>query len=153
MKQEHLAVSEEQNMLSHSDDPSQDLRKPRTNGRGDLLLWGFAAVLLVAVCLLATLGTADMFPLSVSYPDVSETPSSAPFSDAVSDDGKIDLNTATLDDLVSVYGIGEVLANRILEYRDRYGEFSCVEDLMNVTGIGEARFAILAPYFTVGSGK
>lgn len=61
----------------------------------------------------------------------------------------VDLNTATLDELEALPGIGPVLGQRIVDYRDQHGPFAAIEDLMNVSGIGDVRFADLKPYITV----
>lgn len=53
--------------------------------------------------------------------------------------GLVNINTASLEQLMSLPGIGQVTANAILEYREQ-NHFERVEDLMNVTGIGEAKF-------------
>ena len=46
-------------------------------------------------------------------------------------------------------GVGEVLAERIIRYREENGPFTSVEDLMNVQGVGEKRLAEWMPYLTV----
>jgi competence protein ComEA len=56
--------------------------------------------------------------------------------------GKINLNTATLEELDSLHGIGEVLAKRILADRTENGLYSEVNDIMRVKGIGEAKFKL-----------
>jgi competence protein ComEA len=61
----------------------------------------------------------------------------------------ININTATLDQLETLPGIGEVLAQRILDYRTEHGPFKSVEDLLDVSGIGDARLADLKPHITV----
>ena len=63
--------------------------------------------------------------------------------------GPINVNTATLDQLDSLPGIGPTLAQRIIDYREQHGPFRSVEDLLNVSGIGDARLADLKPLVTV----
>jgi competence protein ComEA len=55
----------------------------------------------------------------------------------------VNLNTATLDQLESLPGIGPALGQRILDYRQEHGPFRSVEDLLNVSGIGEKRLGDL----------
>ncbi len=56
-------------------------------------------------------------------------------------DGRVDLNTATVEELVTLKGIGESRAKAIVEYRTQQGPFTCIEDLMQVTGIKEGVFS------------
>ena len=51
--------------------------------------------------------------------------------------GKVNINTATQNELENLPGIGPSIASRIIEYRDQNGKFSKVEDLQNVKGIGD----------------
>ena len=64
--------------------------------------------------------------------------------------GKINVNTATLEQLQLLPGIGEALAQRIINYRNEKGLFSTAQDLMNVSGIGEKKFGSIKDYVTVG---
>ena len=61
----------------------------------------------------------------------------------------VNINTATLDQLQTLPGIGPVLAQRIIDYRKTNGPFSSVEDLIKIKGIGEKTLAKLKPYATV----
>jgi competence protein ComEA len=55
----------------------------------------------------------------------------------------VDLNTADQAALETLPGIGPALAGRILAWRDEHGRFTAVEDLLDVSGIGDGRFAEL----------
>ncbi len=62
---------------------------------------------------------------------------------------RIDLNAATLDELCTLKGIGPAKAQAILDYRDAYGGFVCVEEIMEVKGIGESTFAKIKDYLYI----
>ena len=61
----------------------------------------------------------------------------------------INLNTATVDQLETLPGIGRKTAERIIEYRTKTGGFKRIEELMNVKGIGEKSFLKLKPLIVV----
>lgn len=62
---------------------------------------------------------------------------------------KLNLNTANVDELSTLPGIGPVIAQRIVDYRNEHGAFSALKDLDKVKGIGEARIAELQDYVYV----
>ena len=62
----------------------------------------------------------------------------------------MDLNDADLAALTTLPGIGETLAQRILDYREEHGRFYSVQELLNVAGIGEKRLEAIAEYVYVG---
>jgi competence protein ComEA len=61
----------------------------------------------------------------------------------------VNLNTATAAQLQELPGVGPVLAQRIVDYREAHGGFRSVDELREVSGIGEATFTDLAPRVTV----
>ncbi len=54
--------------------------------------------------------------------------------------GKININTASEEELKSINGIGDALAKRIIEYREEHGPFKDIQEITNVSGIGEKKF-------------
>jgi len=65
----------------------------------------------------------------------------------------VNLNTATLDQLATIPGIGVKTAERIIAYREKNGGFKKIEDLMNVSGVGEKSFLKMKPLITVAAVK
>lgn len=62
---------------------------------------------------------------------------------------KLNINTATAEELMMLPGIGQTLSQAIVAYREENGVFSSVEDIMKVDGIGEGRFAAIEEYICV----
>lgn len=75
--------------------------------------------------------------------DVSNT------SNAATPDVIININTASLDELQNLPNIGEVRAEAIIAYREEHGGFKTIEELQEVSGIGEKTFEKLKAYVTV----
>ncbi len=61
----------------------------------------------------------------------------------------IDINAATADELIALPGVGPATAQAIIDYRSAHGRFGRVEDLLDVRGIGPAKFATLRPLVRV----
>ena len=62
--------------------------------------------------------------------------------------GKLNINIATAEDLEMLPGIGEALAQRIIEYRLQYGPFKTTEELLKVKGIGPSKLDAIHAYIT-----
>ena len=114
------------------------------------------AILLIGVAFLAFVtgwalrGTGQSGPILVetqrSLGDVTLTldaPTPTP------EQKKVDVNTATLEELMALPGIGEKRAADIIAERERGGPYRFPEDLTRVSGIGEETVAKLADYITV----
>ena len=64
-------------------------------------------------------------------------------------DGKVSINTAGLDELMKLSGIGESKANAIISYRQENGSFKTIEEIKNVSGIGDAVFEKIKDDITI----
>jgi len=63
---------------------------------------------------------------------------------------KVNLNTASVEQLATLPGVGPKLAARIVEYRQKSGTFRSTQELINVKGVGEKSFAKIEPWLSVG---
>jgi competence protein ComEA len=87
-------------------------------------------------------------PASVTPPDVAPSGSDGTAS-GVTAGALVDLNTATVAELDALPGIGPVLAQRIITWRTQHGSFTSVDQLHEVSGVGDAKFADLSPLVRV----
>ena len=69
--------------------------------------------------------------------------------DDIESAGKVDINSAGIDELKSLPGIGEKTAEKIINKRNELGEFNALEDLMLVPGIGSKTFEKLLSYIQI----
>lgn len=66
-----------------------------------------------------------------------------------SDSGKVNINTASKEELMTLSGIGESKAAQILTYRENIGRFAKIEDIKNISGIKDGVFSKIKDYITV----
>ena len=82
----------------------------------------------------------------IVVPNVGEVPATEPGTTA---DGKVNINTADEAELDTLPRVGPAMAARIIAWRDANGRFTAIEDLMNVSGIGDKTFEGLKDLVTV----
>ena len=87
--------------------------------------------------------------LFAAQPFAQGAQSSAARAEARPAAATINLNTATAAELEKLPGIGQKVAARIVQYRDKNGPFKKIEELMNVQGVGEKSFLQLRSRITV----
>lgn len=140
-------------------------------GNGLYLLWPVAPETLVITPHPATLRSyEDSFPVLVEAPTLKDTSyrlvqettlgdrsrvaKTKPYSTRTFQKsegkkafaGKVNLNTATMEQLQLLPGVGPKMAERILSYRKQHGPFRSVEQLQDISGIGPKKFQKLAPH-------
>ena len=86
----------------------------------------------------------DTQATSVTTPTFTEAPTQP------STAGKVNINTADLATLMTLEGIGQTYAQRIIDYRNEHGPFDTIADITNVPGIGAKRFEAIMDDITVG---
>ena len=65
------------------------------------------------------------------------------------DNKLININTANINELTTLPGIGEAKANNIIKYREEKGKFNSIEDIKNISGIGDALFNKIKEFITI----
>lgn len=92
--------------------------------------------------------------VTVSIPaEVQTAPAAAqtqPEASSVDTALAVNINTADVAVLAQLPGIGEVLAQRIVDYRKAHGSFTAIEQLTNVEGIGEGKLEAILEQITIG---
>ena len=82
-------------------------------------------------------------------PEAEKSSAEVPCSETNKISDKVNINTASLEELQSLKGVGPATAKNIILYREEYGAFSDIEEIMNVKRIGEKTFAKIKDFITV----
>ena len=123
----------------------------------NVIRFGLIAAIVVTVVMrftsngaVSTISINDVESAPLSSSDMSTASLSAASGTAKnSSSGLININTATASQLTALNGIGETKAAAIVEYREQYGDFGSVDELLNVPGIGEKTLANIRGQITV----
>lgn len=102
----------------------------------------------VAAALLAVFGLSCFYGSEPAAPDIAAVRYAEEF-----DLAKIDINTASAEELMLLDGIGEATAARITDYRARHGGFDDITQLLDVSGIGEKTLDNIKPYITISAAE
>lgn len=98
----------------------------------------------------ATLAETAVEVTDVPEPTSHDVPESAVSAVGHPDCAVVNINTANQEELETLKGIGPVLAERIIAYRDENGDFRFIEHIQDVSGIGPMTFEDIQPCITVG---
>jgi len=90
-----------------------------------------------------------IYSKSNAYSRVQKKKTSPRFNSVSYPQTKADINTAGVDDLIKVYGIGKVLSRRIIKYRDKLGGFTIREQLKDVYGLSDEAYRNLWKFFAI----
>ena len=96
-----------------------------------------------------SLSTVSTTTLTAESTASTSAPKTSTTTSAAGKTGKININTASKEALMELDGIGETLAQRIIDYRETYGGFDSIEEIQQVSGIGDKRYAAIKDYITV----
>lgn len=113
--------------------------------------------LLLAVTLLFTglivgvfIGRNSVGTLISLNPFAGNSPASTNATEHSVELGKVNINTASINELTLLPGIGKTKAIEIIDFREKYGKFTRIEDLLYVDGFSYTSIEELRPYITVG---
>ena len=84
--------------------------------------------------------SSNTYPIEITGQDIVADSSTAVIKDETGSNDLININTASANELTSITGIGASRAEAIIAYREENGVFTCIEDIMKVTGIKEGLF-------------
>ena len=106
------------------------------------------SLFLIFLSLLFVFRNTRRSPVLIS--SITPTSRSVPFAEPLAERELININTATVDELTSLPGIGETIAQRIIDYRNTHGRFQSEDQLLNVDGIGSGKLMTILHLITLG---
>lgn len=132
------------------------MKKSKTHGKiyiyakkGVDLLKKLLTNCIVVICAFIVGGVMAGYEEKYGILTVAEPSYTAPPMIKHTTENKLNLNTASKEELIALDGIGESLAQRIINYREENGKFYLIEDIMKVSGISESTFIIIKDFIYV----
>lgn len=116
--------------------------------KGNIVILSFCALFLcMTIGIFIGRNTGKNFIPIPTNSHCEEMPAAAPIAD---EDYRLNVNTATKVQLMELPGIGDVLAQRIIDYRDENGPYRSLEELLNVSGVGMQKLKDMQHLIKVG---
>lgn len=115
-----------------------------------LILASFTAMIILLTFAVFTGMNADGGSLRIHSVEAGKSPAAVHPSESDTESRLVDINTADLSTLMTLPGIGQTLAERIIQYRLAHGPFESVAGLLNVEGIGAGKLESILGLITTG---
>lgn len=122
------------------------------------IIWSLIIIIITAIGTyllmrdknLSSFNNVNVYEASVNFNDLpSPAPDKSSEKSVIANGEKININTATKEELITLEGIGEIFAQRIIDYRKEH-PFKTIYDIKKVSGIGEKTFEKIEHFITVG---
>ena len=105
-----------------------------------------AVMLLAGSLILYRRNTRPFSDITIVQNGIRKELTLAQVENLLKEKNRIDINTASAKEMERIPGVGAVMASRIVEYREKNGSFTSNDQLLEIEGIGEKKFAVMKEY-------
>lgn len=106
-------------------------------------------IMIIATVMLSIFAYGFLIGRNSNRTDIKIAEPTSKASEPTTASGKVNINTATLDEMTVLPGIGPKLAQRIIDHRETNGPFRTVSELTEVEGIGDKKLLSILDYITI----